>query len=195
MIQGTVITDFSRFSDNYAHAVVDKKTPANNRTGMYLDPCQPSRQMRKQSCQPLKTEIPQIMIKPMQDNGMHPGVTGQHFPGVSGCRVSLEHAIYIFTNADVFVLENNNIKNIFTTEARRTQSYLCFLLRKTNIFLINSCYCGLQTIPIIPDQIPFIQCHFNKDKDNEICHVNNRVENQFIDTKFLPVLCASVVNI
>ncbi len=41
---------------------------------------------------------------------METGVTCQHFPGISCCRVTIKYALYVFSNADKFFLK---IKNCF----------------------------------------------------------------------------------
>jgi len=40
------------------------------------------------------------VIEAMQNQRMKPGVTGYDFPGVSSGRVTIEYALYVFTNAD-----------------------------------------------------------------------------------------------
>jgi len=40
----------------------------------------------------------------MHDQRMKPRVAGQYFPGISGCRVTVKYALYVFANTDVTIL-------------------------------------------------------------------------------------------
>ena len=45
------------------------------------------------------------MVQAVQDQGMQTGIAGQHFPGISGGRITVEYALDVFTDADGFALE------------------------------------------------------------------------------------------
>src|SRR5690606_30054758 len=47
MVQGAVVTDFRRFPDHHAHAMVDKKAPANGGTGVNLNAGHPAAESRQ----------------------------------------------------------------------------------------------------------------------------------------------------
>jgi hypothetical protein len=49
------------------------------------------------------------MVQTMQDQRMKSGVAGQYFPGISRRRVTIEYALYVFTDTDGVLLINLSI--------------------------------------------------------------------------------------
>jgi len=49
------------------------------------------------------------VIEAMQDQSMKAGIAGQYFPGISGSRITVKYALYVFTNADGVFLFNLSI--------------------------------------------------------------------------------------
>ena len=100
MIQRAVIANFCCFTNDNPHTVIDKETAAYSRPRMDLDARQPARNVGRKPRQPLQPDIPQGMIHSMQQQGMHPGISRQHFEYISRSRIAVKYAGYVFTNAD-----------------------------------------------------------------------------------------------
>jgi hypothetical protein len=97
LINGDVITDFSGFTNNDAHAVVDKEAATDLRPGVNFDPGQPATEVRYQPRQPFQLVAPEHPGQTMNPDRMHPGVASQNFKSVTRRRVSMEYALDIFT--------------------------------------------------------------------------------------------------
>ena len=98
MIDGHIVADFCRFADHYTHAVVDKKTPPDSRTGVDFDAGQPACDMRQETRQPFQVGTPQPIRQAVRDTRVQARVTGQHFKGAARRRIAVEYAGDIFFN-------------------------------------------------------------------------------------------------
>src|SRR5882672_8565870 len=99
VIERAVIADLRRLADDYAHAMVDEKTPPDRSAGMNLDAGQPARQMGNEPRQPSQPHAPQEMGQAVRQRGVKPGVASNYFPSVPGSRVTVEHDRDFFLQA------------------------------------------------------------------------------------------------
>ena len=99
LVDRATVTDFGCFAHHNAHRVVKENARANLGTRMNLDARQKARQMRDKTAQPLKAVGPAPVGASMQDEGMQPGVAGQHFPGTAGGGVAFKNALNVGAEA------------------------------------------------------------------------------------------------
>ena len=90
LVYENVIPNFRCLADHNAGAVVDKHASSYIRTGMYLNTCQHSAEVRDQPPQKEQPPSPQSVGHTMHPDGVQARVTEQYFPHGPGRRVSSE---------------------------------------------------------------------------------------------------------
>src|SRR5690606_16293223 len=99
MVQGDVIADLGSLANHYAHAMVDKETPADGRARMDLDAGQPATERRNKARQHLPVALPQPMRQAVKQYRVQARVVEQHLKAVACRRVAMKYRLDILANA------------------------------------------------------------------------------------------------
>src|SRR3990167_9088770 len=99
LVKSDVIADLGGFTDDDAHTVVDKETPANLRTRVNFDTRRPAPEVRHHSRQPLPATAPQRMRQAMQPHRMQPRIASDHLKGITRRRIAMKYALDILSHA------------------------------------------------------------------------------------------------
>jgi len=97
LIDSAIVTDFSRFTDDHAKAMINEYPATDSRAGMDFNTGHPARNLRNKTPQPFETPLPTLMRQPMQDHRMQARITGQDLPSIARRRVALNDAGNIFS--------------------------------------------------------------------------------------------------
>ncbi len=90
LVDGAVVADFRRFTDDHAHAVVDEHAPTNGGAGMNLDAGEPAPPVRNPPPEPVPAALPAGMRHAVKQQGVQARITGDNLPGRTRGRVALQ---------------------------------------------------------------------------------------------------------
>src|SRR5690554_5108314 len=99
MVERTVITNFSSFTNHYAHTMINKETAAKFSARMDFDTGKPARNRRNPTRQPFQSPMPQTVTQAMNPNSMQARIIGKHFKEMTSSWVSSIYAGDIFANS------------------------------------------------------------------------------------------------
>lgn len=97
VVNGAIVADFCRFSDNDAHSVVNQKSASNGGCGMDFDPRPSSCVLRDHPRDQLVIMAVKEICNPMIDQNVQPGVAEKDLKVRAGGRVSLPNGFNIVT--------------------------------------------------------------------------------------------------
>ena len=96
MVKRAVITNFGRFTNHYAHTVVDEKTTTDFGTGVDLDTGNPAGDSGNKFGQPFPVFAPQEMVDTMQLHRMDTGISSDNLKYVTRSRITFKNAVDVF---------------------------------------------------------------------------------------------------
>src|SRR5450830_613984 len=98
MVERAVVTNFSGFTNDDTHAMVNEYTSSDSCAWMNLNTSKKACDMRAKSSQPIKTMIPYPVRKAVNNQRMHARISGEYFPLSTRSRVTFKHNDNIFFN-------------------------------------------------------------------------------------------------
>ena len=80
LINRAIIANLGGLANHDAHAVVYEYAPPHRRTRVNFNPCEPTRDVRDKTCQPIQFIQPQGVRQTVNGQCVKTGVAGNHFP-------------------------------------------------------------------------------------------------------------------
>src|SRR5947207_6011414 len=96
LIQGHIVANLRRLTDDHAHTVVNEQAPADPSPGMDLDASPEAGPMAENACQRRQAVGPQPVSAAMKPHRVKPGVSEHYLPDRTHRRVALEYYPNLF---------------------------------------------------------------------------------------------------
>ncbi len=96
LVKRNVIADHRGLANHDTHAMINEESAANRCTRMNLNAGKPTGDRRNGPRKPFQSQTPQPMGKPMEKQCVQTGIVGEHFKGIPGGGVPMEHAVNVF---------------------------------------------------------------------------------------------------
>src|SRR5210317_2392456 len=98
VVNGDIVANFSRFTNDHTHTMIDEKFLADLCAGMDLDAGKETPQMRCKPAKKIKFVCPEPVCDAIKPHRMQSGVTEENLHYTACGRVPVENRINIFSN-------------------------------------------------------------------------------------------------
>ena len=96
LINQNVVANFGGFADYDAHAMIDKKTPADGGAWVNFDSGEKAGELRDHARHQRYVGLIELMGEPMEQDRMEPGIAQENLENALGGRVFAKYSVDLF---------------------------------------------------------------------------------------------------